>query len=123
VARRLLPALLVLIAAFADAGGAHGLARVVLLVAVPLAAVEAIAAFGDCLDNRRDVAALAQAILSSLIVALVVLSCAIRNSAVQGVPHAAVSTLLAAVGVFALKGLAACAPHVRRLAETWPAKP
>jgi hypothetical protein len=123
VARRLLPALLVVLAAAADAAGAHGLARAALLAAVPLAAVEAIAAFGECLDNRPGAAALAQAILSSLIVGLLVLSCALRNSAVQGVPHAAVSALLAALGAFALKALAAGAPHLRRLAEIWPAKP
>ena len=121
--RRLIPALLVLLAAAADAGGAHGLAALALLAAVPLAAVEAIAAIAASLENRRDGAALAQALLSTLIVALLVLSCALRSGAVEGVPQTAVASLLAALGLLALKGLAACGPYLRRLAEIWPAKP
>jgi uncharacterized membrane protein YoaK (UPF0700 family) len=113
---------LVLGAALADLEGAHGVARTALLAAVPFAAVAAIAAFGECL-GRRDGLATAQAVLSSLVVALLVLSCAIRSGAVQGVPPAAVSALLGAVALFALKAVLACAPHVRRLSELWPAKP
>jgi hypothetical protein len=123
VGRRLLPALLVVLAATADESGAHGLARAALLGAVPLATVAAITAFGDCLDNRRDGAATVQAVLSSLVVALLVLSCAMRSNAVQGVPQAAMSSLFAALGVFAFKAFLACAPHMRRLSDLWPAKP
>ena len=112
-----------LAAAAADAGGAHGLAAAALLAAVPLAAVEAIDAVARGLDSRRDRAATAQAVLSSLIVALVVASCALRGGAVRGVPHAAVAALLAALALLALKGLTACAPRLRRLAALWPAKP
>jgi len=111
------------VAASADAGGAHGLARVALLAAVPFAAVVALAAFGECLDGRRDGLATLQAVLSGLIVALLVLSCAIRSNAVQGVPHAAVTALLAALAIFAVKGLLACVPYLGRLSEFWPAKP
>jgi hypothetical protein len=123
VGRRLLPALLVFVAAGADAASAHGVARIALLAAVPFAAVAAIAAFGECLDGPRDGLATTQAILSGLVVALVVLSCAIRSNAVEGVPHAAVTSLLGALAVFALKGVLACAPHVARLSGSWPAKP
>jgi hypothetical protein len=123
VGRRLLPALLVVIAASADAGGAHGFARVALLAAVPFAAVAAIAAFGECLDDRRNGLGTLQAILSGLIVALLVLSCAIRSNAVQGVPHAAVTALLAALALLAFKAALACVPYLGRLSELWPAKP
>jgi len=122
VARRLLPALLVVVAAAADVNGAHGLARAALLGAVPLATVAAIAAFGECLDDR-DTAAAAQAVLSSLVVACLVMSCAIRSNAVQGVPQAAVSSLFAALGILASKAFLAVAPQMRRLSELWPAKP
>ncbi len=115
--------ILVVAAAAADVSGAHGLARAALLGAVPLATVAAIAAFGECLDNRRDGAATAQAVLSALVVACLVLSCAMRSNAVQGVPQAAVSSLFAALGIFAFKAFLAGAPHMRRLSEFWPAKP
>jgi hypothetical protein len=117
------PALLVFAAAIADATGAHGLARALLLCAVPFAAVAAIAAFGECLDTRAESLAWLQAILSSLIVVLLVCSCAIRSTAVQGVPHAAVSSLLGALAVLGLKAALAFVPQLRRLSELWPAKP
>ncbi len=123
VGRRLLPALLVVAAVAADASGAYGLARAALLAAVPLTAVAAITAFGACLENRRDTVAMVQAILSSLVVVLLVLSCALRSSAIQGVPHAAVSSLIAALGVMAFKGFVAGIPLVRRVSQFWPAKP
>ena len=112
-----------LVAASADAEGAHSFARVALLAAVPFAAVVALAAFGECLDGRRDGLATLQAILSGLIVSLLVLSCALRSNAVQGVPHDAVTALLAALVVFAVKGLLAGVPYLGRLSEFWPAKP
>jgi hypothetical protein len=123
VGRRLLPALLVAAAAIADASGAHGLARDALLGAVPLAAVEAIAACGTSLDRRTDGGARLQAILSSLVVALIVLSCAMRSGSVQGVPQLAVSAVLISLALLGLKALLALAPQLRRLADIWPAKP
>jgi len=39
------------------------------------------------------------------------------------VPPLAVSTLVAVLGLFALKGLLAMAPHARRLGSLSPAKP
>ena len=123
MARRLLPALLIVLAVVADANADHGLARFALLAAVPLTAVAAIVAFGEWLDNRGEGLALVQAVLSSLILTLLVLSCAIRSGAIQGVPPAASSSLLAALGLLVVKALVACAPHVRRASELWPAKP
>ncbi len=121
--RRLSPVLLLVVAAGLDAAGDHGLARLALLAAVPLTAVAAIAAFGECLDSRGDGRQTVQTVLSAAAVALIVLSCAIRSSAVQGVPHSAVSALYGALAVFALKAFVATAPQLRRLSELWPAKP
>jgi hypothetical protein len=118
-----LPPLLAGFAAFADSRGAHGLARDALLAAVPFAAVGALVAFGDFIDARAEGRAGLQAFLSATIVALLVLSCAVRSSALHGVPPLGVSSLVAALGLFAIKAIVAGAPHVRRLAEFWPAKP
>lgn len=121
--RRLLPPLLVAVAVAADAAGTHGLARAALLAAVPFAAVEAIAACGESVDRRREGGALLHAVLSSLVVALVVTSSALRSAAGAGVPATAVSATLAAIALIALDAVAALAPQLRRLAGVWPAKP
>jgi hypothetical protein len=123
VGRRAIPALLVFAAAIADATAAHGLARALLLCAVPFAAVAAITAFGECLGTEADSLAWLQAILSSLVVVLLVCSCALRSTAVQGVPHAAVSSVIGALAVLVLKAVLAFVPQLRRLSELWPAKP
>jgi hypothetical protein len=123
VGRRLLPALLVVVAAATDLAGVHAVARVALLAALPLAAVGAIAAFGEYLSDNREPLAFAQAILSAFVVGLLVLSSALRSNAVTGVPQAAVSAVLAALGILALKLVLATLPHARRLGRLWPAKP
>lgn len=119
----MLPAVLVGVAAVADFHGAHGIARDALLAAVPFAAVAALVAFGDWLDARGDGVAGLQAALSAGVVALLVLSCAVRSSALHGVPPLAISSLVAALGLFALKAVVAVAPHARRFSDLWPAKP
>ncbi len=115
--------MLLAVAALADSQGAHGLARDALLGAVPFASVAALVAFGDYLDSRREGATAIQALLSGAVVALLVLSCAVRSSALHGVPPLAVSSLIAALALLALKAILAAAPHARRLADLWPAKP
>jgi hypothetical protein len=120
--RRVLPALLVAVAAIADSAGDHGLARNALLFALPFAAVAALVRFGGFLDSRERFSGI-QALCSGAIVALLVLSCAIRSSAVDGVPPLAFSSLVAVVGLFALKGVLSMAPHWRRLSGLSPAKP
>ena len=120
--RRVLPALLVAVAAIADSAGDHGLARNALLFALPFAAVAALVRFGGFLDSRERFSGI-QALCSGAIVALLVISCAVRSSAVNGVPPLAVSSLMAVVALFALKGLLTAAPHVRRLGSLSPAKP
>jgi hypothetical protein len=118
-----LPALLVVFATIADSQGNHALARNALLAAVPFAAVAALVAFGSYLDARDDGMAGLQALLSTAILALLVLSCAIRSSALHGVPTLAVSSLVAALALVALKVLLGVAPYARRLTDLWPAKP
>src|SRR5580765_6933986 len=85
VGRRVLPVLLVAVAAISDSAGDHGLARNALLFALPFAAVAALVRFGGFLDSRERFSGL-QALCSGLIVALLVLSCAVRSNAVDGVP-------------------------------------
>ena len=121
VGRRVLPALLALLAAVADSTGAHALARDALLGAVPFAAVCALVAFGDHLD-RGDAVASLQALLWAVAVVLLVLSCAVRSGASPGVPPLAESALFATLLVFGAKAVLALVPFLRRLALR-PAKP
>lgn len=112
--RRVLPALLALLAAVADAGDAHALARAAILFAVPFAAVGALTAFGEWLEVEAAGTAGFHALAGSFAVALLVLSCAVR-SASGGVPAIASSTLLAALALYAAKGVVGAGPYVRRL--------
>jgi hypothetical protein len=121
--RRLLPVVLVLLAAIADSRGSHGVALNALLGAVPFAAVAALAAFGRCLDARNDSVAAVQALLWAAVVVLLVLSCAVRSSALEGAPPVAVSSLVACLAIFGVKLVLAAAPQARRLAALRPAKP
>jgi len=123
VGRRALPVLLAVLAAFADASGAHALARAALLVAVPLAALAALGAFGRYVDASADSPTAVQAILSSAVLALLVLSCAVRSTALHGVPPLGASSLGAVLVLYALKAVVTVVPHLRRVADLWPSKP
>jgi hypothetical protein len=125
VGRRVLPALLALVAAVADRHGAHGLAFDALLGAVPFAAVAGVVAFGDYLEHREDPLVALQALLWALALLLLVVSCAARSPATQThtLPPLGWSALIACLGVFALKVCLALAPWVRKLAVVRPAKP
>ena len=123
VGRRLLPVVLVVIAAIADAHGSHHLAFDALLGAVPFTAVLALDGFGRYLGNREDAVVALQALLSATAVVLVVLSCGVRSSAVGAVPQLAISATIACLGVFAIKSFVAAAPYARRLALIRPVKP
>jgi hypothetical protein len=116
--RRVLPALLVVIAAFADARGAHGLAFDALLGAIPFAAVSALVGFGEYLEQREDSVAGLQALLWTLAVALLVLSCAARSPATQthALPPLGASALVGCLAVLAIKVCVAVAPQLRRVA-------
>lgn len=122
--RRVFPALLTILAAYADGRGSHGLAFDALLGAVPFAAVAALSTFGAYLDARDFVAAL-QAALWTVALALLVLSCAARSNAAEThtLPALGSSALAACLGVFAVKAVVAAVPQLRRLALLRPAKP
>jgi hypothetical protein len=119
-----LPALLALAAALADARGAHGLAFDALLAAIPFTAVAALVSFAAYLDAREDPVGGLQALLWALALSLLVLSCAARSPAAvtQTLPPLGSSALVACLAVFVIKTVVAAAPHVRRLAMH-PAKP
>jgi hypothetical protein len=120
--RRVLPALFVAIAAGADLHGSHNLAADALLAALPFAAVAALVTFGDYIDSPGG-STRTQSLCSATIVVLLVIGCAVRNAAVHGVPPLGVSSLIAIVCLFALKGTLAGGPQLRRLSGLWPAKP
>jgi hypothetical protein len=124
VGRRAFPALLAVVAALADARGAHGLAYDALLAAVPFTAVTALVCFGEYLEHRAGPVGGLQSLLWCLSLALLVLSCAARSPATQThtLPPLGASALLACLAVFAVKLVVAGAPHVRRLTLN-PAKP
>lgn len=121
--RRVLPVLLVLAAAVADARGAHGLAFDALLAAVPFTAVAGLVSFGAYLERREDALGGIQALLWALSLCLVVLSCAVRSPATEAgvVPPLGSSALVACLAIFVLKALVATAPYARGALR--PAKP
>ena len=123
--RRALPALLAVVAAVADGRGAHSFAFDALLAAIPFAAVAALEAFGTYLEEREDAVGGLQALLWTLALGLLVLSCAARSPATQTgtLPPLGWSALVACLGVFAIKASVAAAPFVRRLAVPRTAKP
>jgi hypothetical protein len=120
-----LPAVLAVVAAIADARGAHGLAFDALLAAVPFAAVSALVSFGAYLEAREDAVCGLQALLWTLVTTLLVLSCAARSPATQAhaLPPLGASALAACLAVFGIKLSVAAAPYLRRLALAHPAKP
>ena len=121
--RRFFQGLLVAVAALGDSRGRHGLALDALLAAVPFAAVAAIAAFGGYLDRRDDAVVAFQALLWGLALVLLIVSCEVRSNALHGVPPLAASSLVACLGIFAIKAAFAAPPYLRRLADLRPAKP
>lgn len=125
VGRRVLPALLAVVAVIADSHGSHGLAFDALLAAVPFTAVSAIATFAEHLERRNDAVLALQSLLWACALVLVVMSCAARSPATQthSLPALGWSSLIACLGVFALKVCLGAAPFVRRLALVRPAKP
>jgi hypothetical protein len=123
VLRRVLPALLAVLAAVADSRGAHGLAFDALIGAVPFTGVAALEGFGSYLDDRRRSFGGLQALLWAPALTLLVLSCAARSPATQmhEVPPLGASALVALLGVYAVKVLLALAPYARLALR--PAKP
>ena len=114
---------LALAAVSADTRGSHGIARDLLLAAVPFASVSAIVAFGASLDRREDVIVGFRTLCWLAIVVLLVVSCAMRSSALSGVPPLAVTSLFATLVVFVVMAVVTVAPYLRRLSDLRPAKP
>ena len=123
--RRALPALLAVVAALADGRGAHGLAFDLLLAAIPFAAVSALEVFGSYLEDREQAVGGLQALLWTLALSLLVLSCAARSPATETgtMPPLGWSALVACLGVFAIKVTVAAVPFVRRATLPRTAKP
>jgi hypothetical protein len=118
VGRRVLPVLLVVVAAYADARGAHGLAFNALLGAIPFAAVSALVGFGEYLERREDAVVGLQALLWTLAVGLLVLSCAARSPATEmhTLPPLGASALVGCLAILGIKACVAVAPPLRRVA-------
>ena len=110
MARRALPALLALIALFADFSGSHGLALGLVLAAIPAAFVLALECYGDALEARSG--GLRPLVAAGGLV-LLVLSAALRSPAVVGgVPRLAVSAVVLCLLLYtgALVGALLAAP-------------
>jgi hypothetical protein len=91
MARRGVPALLALSAFLADLGGAHELALVVLLVAIPAGFALVVSCYGDTVEHGSG---LGRPITAGIGLVLLVLSAALRSPAlVGGVPRVAVTAL------------------------------
>ena len=121
----MLPIVLTVIAAYADSRGAHGLAFDALLGAIPFAAVCALVGFGAYLEDRTDAVEGLQALLWSVALGLLVLSCAARSPAqrTESLPALGRSALVGCLAVLSVKGFVALVPLVRRAAFVRPAKP
>ncbi len=100
-------------AAAADGGRFHGIAFYLLLAAVPAAAVAALDAFGELLD---DAGSRLHALLWAVVLALTVAGAAVRAPAVtQGtVPALARSALVACLAIFCVQAVASLASELRR---------
>ena len=120
MARRALPALLALIALFADLSGSHGVALVFVLASIPAAFVLALECYGDALEARCGGV---RPLLSGGGLVLLVLSAALRSPAVVGgVPRLAVSALVACLVLYgaALVGVLLTADSPLSLAADEP---
>jgi hypothetical protein len=111
MARRVLPALLVLTAFLCDVGGNHGLALGFVLCAIPAAFVLALDCYGDALEARCG---RVRPGLGGLSLVLLVLSAALRSPAVVGgVPQLAVSALVLTLVLYLAIAVGALSPARR----------
>jgi len=116
MSRRLFPALLVLAALLSDAGGGHGLALALLLLAIPAAFVFALECYGDLLESRCSGMRPA---LAGVALFLLVLSAALRSPAViGGVPKFAVSALVITLVLYAAISVGATVVRVTAPPDT-----
>ena len=92
---------------------------------LPFAAVSALVGFGEYLERRDDSIRGLQALLWTVVLGLLVLSCAARSPATEthSLPALGASALVGSLAMLAIKLCVAAAPYVRRLALAQPAKP
>jgi hypothetical protein len=115
MARRVLPAILVLAALFSDLAGSHGVALAFLLAGIPAAFMLALDCYGDALEARCSIM---RPISAGISVFLLVLSASLRSPAVVGgVPQFAVSALVIALVLYAAISVGALLPS-RALPES-----
>ena len=108
MARRVLPAILVLAALSSDLSGGHGLALAFLLAGIPAAFMLALDCYGDALEARCSGL---RPICAGISVVLLVLSAALRSPAVVGgVPQLAVSALVITLVLYAAISVGALLP-------------
>src|SRR5256885_10775143 len=99
MARRPLPAALAFTALVADLAGAHGLALVALLAAIPAAFVLALDCFADALQERCGPA---RPLVAGAVLVLLLLSATLRSPAVVGgVPRIAISAIMLSLLLYA----------------------
>src|ERR1043166_1978618 len=121
MARRALPALLALIALFADLSGSHGVALAFVLAAIPAAFALALECYGDALE--APCGGLRPCLAGAGLVRLV-LSAALRGPAVVGgVPRLAVSALVFCLLLYAGALVGALLPAPRTAVPTEDAEP
>jgi hypothetical protein len=115
--RELLPVALVLLAIVFDAAGVASLAFYCLLAAVPAIVVAGLAAVeellqGGALPHRRPIA-----MLHPVALVLILVAAALRAPlrAEGAVPRAAVSAAIACLVVFAIQGVLAAVPTLKRV--------
>jgi hypothetical protein len=113
MARRWLPIGLALLAATLDASGLHEAAFYLLIAAVPATAVSSLGALGDLLDARADdragAALVLQPVLWGVALVLLVVSAAVRASAIggAGVPALSTNILSGCLALLCLEALVA----------------
>jgi hypothetical protein len=103
MASRLLPPALAACALLADAGGVHGLAGWLVLIALPCAAGAAFVGVSDLLEGKSRL----PGVTCSVALLLLVLASTVRDHAPRGahVPTLAVTAVIAAIIVYAVPAL------------------
>jgi uncharacterized membrane protein len=126
MARRWLPIGLGLLAATLDASGLHEAAFYLLVLAVPVTAVSSLAALGELLDARAEgragAALVLQPVLWAFALALLVVSTALRASAIAdgAVPALSANVLSCCLALLCLEALVAVFAETPREAARRP---
>ncbi len=112
---------LVLAAGLADVAGAHAVGFWLLVLAVPAVAVAALATLDAALEPEGS-KPLRHAWLQTAALVLILAAAAMRAPVRDTLPRIAVSAYVVCLIVFAVQGLLAAAPVLRRLAESRPSR-